>query len=82
MERTDVIRYLRIYAQASDAEVYSFTDAAGEEADAIVDGGDGRWIAVEVKLGGADQIEAAARSLLAVARKVDESRMGRRRSSS
>lgn len=71
-----VIRDLRIYAQASDAEVYSFTDAAGAEADAIVDGGDGRWIAVEVKLGGADQIEAAARSLLAVARKIDESRMG------
>ncbi|MCY4067644.1 MAG: DUF4143 domain-containing protein [Acidimicrobiaceae bacterium] len=70
------IKELRIYAQAADAEVFSFTDAAGAEADAIVDGGDGRWLAVECKLGGADQIEAAARSLLAVARKVDESRMG------
>lgn len=71
-----VIKDLRIYAQAADAEVYSFTDAAGAEADAIVDAGDGRWMAVEVKLGGAEQIEAAARSLLTVARKVDESRMG------
>jgi len=71
-----VIRDLRVYAQACDAEVYSFTDAAGAEAGAIVDAGDGRWIAVEVKLGGADQIEQAARSLLTVRRKVDESRMG------
>ena len=71
-----VIRDLRIYAQASDAEVYSFTDAAGAEADAIVDSGHGRWIAVEVKLGGTDQVERAARSLLAVSRKIDESRMG------
>ena len=72
-----VIRDLRIYAQACDAEVYSFTDAAGAEAAAIVDARDGRWIAVEVKLGGGGQIERAARSLLAVRRKVDESRMGR-----
>jgi len=71
-----VIRDLRIYAQASDAQVWSFTDAVGAEADAIVDGGDGRWIAVEVKLGGADQIEEGARSLLRVARKVDETKMG------
>ena len=48
-----VIRDLRIYAQACDAEVYTFTDAAGAEADAIVDAGHSRWIAVEVKLGAA-----------------------------
>ena len=72
-----VIRDLRIYAQAADAEVYAFTDAAGAEADAVVDCRDGRWIAVEVKLGGSGPIEAAARSLLAVRRKIDESRMGR-----
>lgn len=72
-----VIRDLRIYAQAADAEVFSFTDAAGTEADAIVDAGDGRWIAVEVKLGGIEAVEHAARSLLAVRKKVDESRMGK-----
>ena len=71
-----VIRDLRIYAQACDAEVYTFVDAAGTEADAIIDTGDGRWIAVEVKLGGHDHIERAARSLLAVRRKIDESKMG------
>ena len=71
-----VLRDLRIYAQAADADVYSFTDAAGAEADAIVDAGDGRWIAVEVKLGGSDNIEKAARSLLAVRAKIDEKKMG------
>ncbi|MCY3961957.1 MAG: DUF4143 domain-containing protein [bacterium] len=71
-----VIRELRIYAQAADAEVYSFTDAAGAEADAIVDARDGRWIAVEAKLGGDEQIDSAARSLLAASKKVDERRMG------
>ena len=72
-----VLRDLRIYAQAADADVYSFTDTAGAEADAIVDAGDGRWIAVEVKLGGSDNIEKAARSLLAVRAKIDEKKMGR-----
>ena len=72
-----VIRDLRIYAQAADAEVFAFRDAAGSEVDAIVDAGDGRWIAVEVKLGGGEQIEQAARSLLTVHAKVDEAKMGR-----
>ena len=71
-----VIRDLRVYAQASGAEVFAFSDTAGTEADAIVDGGYARWIAVEVKLGGGEQIEEAARSLLAVKRKIDESKMG------
>ena len=71
-----VVKELRVYAQANDAEVYSFTDAAGTEADAIVDAGDGRWIAVEVKLGGDEQIDHGARSLLAVSKKIDQTRMG------
>ncbi len=71
-----VIRDLRIYSQATGAEVFAFRDAAGSEADAIVDAGDGRWLAVEVKLGGSKQIEQAARSLLTVRNKIDESKMG------
>ncbi|MCQ3814432.1 MAG: DUF4143 domain-containing protein [Acidimicrobiia bacterium] len=71
-----VVKELRVYAQANDAEVYSFTDAAGTEADAIVDAGDGRWIAVEVKLGGDELIDHGARSLLAVSKKIDQTRMG------
>lgn len=71
-----VIRDLRVYAQAAGAEVFFFTDAAGAGADAIVDTGDSRWIAIEVKLGGVDAVEQAARSLSVVRKKVDESRMG------
>jgi len=72
-----VVRDLRIYAQATGAEVFAFRDAAGSEVDAIVDAGDGRWLAVEVKLGGNEQIEQAARSLLTACGKIDESRMDR-----
>lgn len=71
-----VIRDLRIYAQAAGAEVYAFKDSASSEVDAIVDAGDGRWLAVEVKLGGSEQIEHGARSLLTACSKVDDSKMG------
>lgn len=71
-----VIRDLRIYAQAAGAEVFAFRDAAGSEVDAIVDAGDGRWLAVEVKLGGSEQIEQAAQSLRTARGKIDESKMG------
>ncbi len=46
-----VVRDLRIYAQAADAEVFHYRDKGGLEVDAIVDAGDGRWAAFEVKLG-------------------------------
>ena len=72
-----VIRDLRIHAQASDADVYAFSEARGTRVGAIVAARDGRWIAVEVKLGGSHHIERAARSLLAVRRKIDEAKMGR-----
>ena len=71
-----VIRDLRIHAQASEADVYAFSEAGGTEA-GVVDVRDGRWFAVEVKLGGSHHIERAARSLLALRRKIDEAKMGR-----
>ena len=58
------VRDLRIYAQAHDANIYHYRDTYGLEADAIVEAGDGRWIAVEVKLGGTSTIEKAAETLL------------------
>lgn len=36
----------------TEADVYAFNDAAGSELDAVVDAQDGRWIVVEVELGG------------------------------
>jgi uncharacterized protein len=71
-----VIRDLRIYAQAMDAEVMHYHDNTGLEADAIVQKRDGAWAAFEVKLGNAS-VDAAAESLLRLAGRVDPERHGR-----
>ena len=70
------VRDLRIYAQANDAAVFHYRDSDNLEADAIVEAGDGRWIAAEVKLGSTRGIDAAAASLLRLAAKVDTDRTG------
>lgn len=59
-----VVRDLRIYSQGADSVVWHYRDADGLEVDAIVEAGDGRWIAVDVKLGGSQLIDAGASSLL------------------
>ena len=46
-----VIRDLRVYAQAVEAEVFHYREKGGLEVDAIVEADDGRWAAFEVKLG-------------------------------
>ncbi len=46
-----VIRDLRVYAQAVDAEVFHYREKSGLEVDAVVEAADGRWAAFEVKLG-------------------------------
>jgi len=46
-----VVRDLRIYAEANGAAVYHYRDSNGHELDAVVEHRDGRWLAVEVKLG-------------------------------
>ena len=70
-----VIRDLRVYAQALNAEVLHYRDSAGVEADAIIQLRDGRWAMVEVKLG-ESQADAAAASLTTLAGKVDTSAVG------
>lgn len=71
-----VIRDLRIYAQANDAEVYHYRDNTGLEVDAIIEAGDGRWMAAEVKLGAASPVDAGASALLKLRDRVDTSRIG------
>ncbi len=46
-----VIRDLRVYAQAINAEVFHYREKGGLEVDAIVEADDGRWVAFEIKLG-------------------------------
>lgn len=71
-----VIRDLRIYGQANDAEIFHYRDNTGLEVDAIVESRDGRWAAFEVKLGGEEKIEEAASNLLAFAERIDTTKSG------
>ena len=63
-------RDLRIYASALDGDVLHYHDNSGLEADLIVRLRDGRWAAVEVKLG-SREIDDAAKSLKTLAGKVN-----------
>lgn len=67
-------RDLRVYAEAIDGQVFHYRDAAGLESDAVVCLNDGRWAAIEVKLG-AKEIEEAAKHLLMLKEKVDADKM-------
>jgi len=68
------IRDLRVYAQAIDGEVSHYRDKSGLEADAVVHLKDGRWGAVEVKMG-AKEIEAAAENLKTLRNKINLEKM-------
>ncbi len=71
-----VIRDLRIYAQAAEAEVLQYRDNTGLEVDAIIQAGDGRWAAFEVKLGAA-RVDEGAASLLKFVERVDLDQCGK-----
>lgn len=75
MFETLVARDLRIYADALKAKVYHFRDSNGLECDMVIHRRDGSYGLCEVKLGGPNNIEAAANSLKAVAANIDTSKM-------
>lgn len=70
------VRDLRVYARLLGGEVYHYRDKTGLEADVIVRLPDGRWGAIEVKLGGESRIEEGAGHLIALAEKVDVKKTG------
>jgi uncharacterized protein len=70
-----VVRDLRIYGQARGAQVSQYRDDGGLEVDAIVEAGDGRWMAFEVKLGHG-QVDQAAANLKRFAKRVDTASSG------
>lgn len=67
-----VVRDLRIYAAVYGGEVLHYRDNAGLECDAVIHLEDGRWGAVEIKLGGDKLIEAGANSLKLLKAKIEE----------
>lgn len=69
------IRDLRVYAESNDGKVYHYRDAAGLEADAIIQLKDGRYALIEVKLGNQERIEEAATNLLKLKDKIDTEKM-------
>jgi predicted AAA+ superfamily ATPase len=66
---SQAVHDLRVYAQPHRGAVRFYRDNKGLEVDAIVEAVDGRWIAVEVKLGH-HWVDEGARSLLALRRKL------------
>ena len=71
------VRDIRVYADAHEYAVLHHRDAGGGELDAVVVAPDGRWMAVEIKLGG-DQarMDRAAAVLLSTASRVDPAHAG------
>jgi len=67
-------RDLRVYAEANDGELFHYRDSSGLEADAVVVLNDGRWAAIEVKLG-LKEIEEAAEHLIELKNKVNTEKM-------
>ncbi|WP_423921428.1 ATP-binding protein [Candidatus Poriferisodalis sp.] len=65
-----VIRDLRVYAAANQAEVFHWRTSYGDELDAVIERRDGSWLPVEVKLG-ATRVDDAARSLAKTCATID-----------
>ena len=70
-----IVRELRVLAQPLDGEIYHYRDNTGLEVDAVVELGDGRWGAIEVKLG-VGYVDDGAENLKRFAAKVDPASSG------
>lgn len=66
------VRDLRVYASVLGGEVRHYRDNAGLECDAVVHLEDGRWGAIEIKLGGDKLIEEGATSLKTLKAKIEQ----------
>jgi predicted AAA+ superfamily ATPase len=69
------IRDLRVYAEASNAKVFHYRDSSNLEIDAIIERFDGRWIAVEIKLGGEAAIRDAVSNFDKLKNRLTEKRL-------
>ncbi len=67
-------RDLKVYADAIDGQIFHFRDSSGLECDAVIALNDGRWAAVEVKLG-SKQMDEAAEHLIKVKNKINIEKM-------
>lgn len=68
------VRDMRVYAESLGGKVYHYRDKSNLESDMVVVLGDGRWGAIEVKMGGRS-FGDAAESLNKLVERVDVERM-------
>lgn len=68
------VRDLRVYADTLGGALTHYRDEQNLEVDAVVELPDGRWAAIEIKLGGQANIDTAAKHLQKLASKVSETR--------
>ena len=66
------VRDLSVYARYLGGTVSHYRDNAGLECDAVLHLDDGRWAAIEIKLGGEEHVEAGAQSLKTLKNKIIE----------
>ncbi|MCR5083602.1 MAG: DUF4143 domain-containing protein [Parasporobacterium sp.] len=66
------VRDLSVYAMAHQGEVRHYRDNTGLECDAVVHLEDGRWGAIEIKLGGDKLVEEGASSLKRLKNKIEQ----------
>lgn len=69
------VRDLRVYADANGGNVFHYRDKNGLECDAVVHLRNGSYGLIEIKLGGDTRIEEGAANLLALAKKIDTTKM-------
>lgn len=66
------LRDLKVYAESLGGRVYYYRDKAGRECDAVVHLSDGRWGAIEIKLGNDEiSVEEGAKSLMRFKENID-----------
>jgi len=66
------VRDLSIYTSALGGEIRHYRDNAGLECDAVIHLPNGKWAAIEIKLGGEDLINEGAKSLKLLNNKITE----------
>lgn len=70
-----VVRDMRVYAEALDGELYHYRDSSGLECDTVLHRRNGSYALMEVKLGGEQNIEDGAKSMLSLAENIDTDKM-------
>ena len=72
---TMCVRDLRVFADALNGTVYHYRDKEGLECDAVVHLRNGSYGLVEIKLGGDTLIDEGAKTLTALTKKIDTTKM-------